>query len=289
MAKYDYFTWGWHTGWSNDDVDVDIYDVNPFRYRSYIYDEEMSMCYLQSRYYITTFSRFLNSDLPEYAQLQKNDHAGLNLFAYCNNDPVNKVDYNGNKSIFRKKFTRKKYTYVFIYNGDNSFEQQAKNSYYYNYYSNRVIAKYVTNVNDFLKAWNNMNNVGDIYLYLHGTPGRLYFKDAYIDLSQLEQRLEKKQINGSVFLFSCKGGMGERTKSVAYKLSQKTYCSPVYASMVGVSYTFSAKGCYARIEKKYYFSREYYTYWMCFRAKYNSSKVYITNLWTKNLKWRFYV
>ena len=121
-------------------------------------------------------------------------------------------------------------------------------------------------------------------MYLHGNNGALCFQDGSISVTQLEKRLNKKSINGSVFLLSCKGGMGERTKSVAYKLSQKTYYSPVYALMVGVSYTLSGKGYYARVEKKYYLSTEYYTYWMCFIAHYNSSKVDIYNLWVKDFK-----
>ena len=41
--------------------------------------------------------RFLNPDLPEYAQQQKDDYAGTNLFAYCVNNPINNEDYEGFK------------------------------------------------------------------------------------------------------------------------------------------------------------------------------------------------
>lgn len=33
--------------------------------------------------------------MPEYARIQKDDNAGINLFAYCCNDAVNNVDTNG--------------------------------------------------------------------------------------------------------------------------------------------------------------------------------------------------
>nr|MDD5837128.1 hypothetical protein [Eubacteriales bacterium] len=50
---------------------------------------------MQSRYYDPSICRFINSDLPEYAKLQKDDYAGTNLFAYCCNDAVNNSDPTG--------------------------------------------------------------------------------------------------------------------------------------------------------------------------------------------------
>lgn len=66
-----------------------------FGYKGYYRDEESNYYYLQSRYYIADWCRFINADLPEYAQLQKDEPTGINLFAYCCNDPVNNLDQNG--------------------------------------------------------------------------------------------------------------------------------------------------------------------------------------------------
>ena len=52
------------------------------------------MYYLQSRYYDPNTCRFINADS------QLNNSVGIlgaNLFAYCINDPVNMVDYLGDK------------------------------------------------------------------------------------------------------------------------------------------------------------------------------------------------
>ena len=66
-----------------------------FGYKGYYRDEESNYYYLQSWYYIADWCRFMNADLPEYAQLQKDDPTGTNLFAYCCNDPVNNMDPEG--------------------------------------------------------------------------------------------------------------------------------------------------------------------------------------------------
>jgi RHS repeat-associated protein len=65
---------------------------NPFRYRGYVYDEETGYYYLRSRYYYSLWGRFLNADT-----LLGNTGAVLshNMFAYCNNNPVNRRDPSG--------------------------------------------------------------------------------------------------------------------------------------------------------------------------------------------------
>ena len=97
LVNYYYDAWG--VPYSDDLSNNNLAEINPMRYRGYYYDCEMGLYYLQSRYYIPTFCRFLNSDLPEYAQVQKDDYAGTNLFAYCSNNPVNNSDPTGYFSL----------------------------------------------------------------------------------------------------------------------------------------------------------------------------------------------
>ena len=68
-------------------------DVNPLRYRGYVYDQETGFYYLQSRYYDPAIGRFLNAD----NLLIPDDVIGANLLAYCRSNPVNNVDSWGNK------------------------------------------------------------------------------------------------------------------------------------------------------------------------------------------------
>ena len=66
--------------------------VNPLRYRGYVYDWETGFYYLQSRYYDPAIGRFINAD--SYASTGQ-DIIGYNMFAYCGNDPIFRIDYDG--------------------------------------------------------------------------------------------------------------------------------------------------------------------------------------------------
>ena len=67
--------------------------ANPFRYRGYYYDSSIGLYYLNSRYYDPETGRFLNEDLISY--LEPETIGGINLYAYCLNDPVNNIDPSG--------------------------------------------------------------------------------------------------------------------------------------------------------------------------------------------------
>lgn len=64
--------------------------INPFRFKSYYYDEETKFYYLNSRYYDPFIGRFINAD--DIGMLAKGE---LNLFAYCENNPVMYSDSTG--------------------------------------------------------------------------------------------------------------------------------------------------------------------------------------------------
>ena len=72
----------------------DILNLNPFRYRGYYYDTETEFYYLNARYYDPQLKRFISAD-SVIAGIS-DSVTGYNLFAYCDNDPVNKTDVSGN-------------------------------------------------------------------------------------------------------------------------------------------------------------------------------------------------
>ena len=73
--------------------------LNPFGYRGYCFDGYTELYYLQSRYYDPNTGRFINGDDTNYLNAT-GTVLGCNLFAYCENDAVNRVDPRGDSSYY---------------------------------------------------------------------------------------------------------------------------------------------------------------------------------------------
>ena len=97
VVKYVYDAWGNHAVLDANGADItDVNHIgvlNPFRYRGYYYDTETELYYLQTRYYDPETGRFITIDGIEY--LDPETINGLNLYAYCGNNPVMNVDPTG--------------------------------------------------------------------------------------------------------------------------------------------------------------------------------------------------
>ena len=90
IAEYAYDAWGKSKVIKDTDG---IAEANPFRYRSYYYDVETRLYYLQTRYYDPEVGRFISQDDVSY--LDPNSINGLNLYAYCGDNPVMGYDPDG--------------------------------------------------------------------------------------------------------------------------------------------------------------------------------------------------
>ena len=95
VAEYEYDAWGNCTILRNTD---NIANTNPLRYRGYYYDTGTNLYYLQSRYYDANIGRFINADDAELLGMSGRVVSN-NLFAYCNNNPVNGMDPSGYYNI----------------------------------------------------------------------------------------------------------------------------------------------------------------------------------------------
>ncbi len=86
-ASYTYDPWGKILSATGP-----MAEENPIRYRSYYYDYETGLYYLQSRYYDPEIGRFINADnYPSTGQ----GLTGNNMFAYCGNNPIFRLDSTG--------------------------------------------------------------------------------------------------------------------------------------------------------------------------------------------------
>ena len=96
-AKYQYDPWGKVISVKKPDgTDLTgsghIGNLNPIRYRGYVYDNETGLYYVSSRYYDPEVGRWINAD--GYVSTGQGV-LGNNMFAYCGNNPVNRVDHTG--------------------------------------------------------------------------------------------------------------------------------------------------------------------------------------------------
>ena len=93
VVQYKYDAWGGIRTEVKDENHALIAELNPFRYRSYYYDTETNLYYLNTRYYDPEVGRFISQDDVSY--LDPEHINGLNLFAYCGNNPVMAIDQSG--------------------------------------------------------------------------------------------------------------------------------------------------------------------------------------------------
>ena len=92
VARYFYDAWG-VPEIKFDSSACSIATINPFRYRSYYYDEEIGLYYLQSRYYDSKLGRFISSDeAPIFNNTSCTASISINKFSYCLNDAANNAD-----------------------------------------------------------------------------------------------------------------------------------------------------------------------------------------------------
>ena len=138
VVTYTYNSWGLLTN-KTDTTTINLSTINPFRYRSYYYDEETNLYYLNSRYYNPEWGRFVNGD--KVITGQNIDSA--NIFVYCGNNSINAKDLNGKwftiEPSEKKKYQKTKGYSFFdiliekIFNKKTNRELQSKTQNCYSY------------------------------------------------------------------------------------------------------------------------------------------------------------
>ena len=101
IVSYEYDSWG-NILSIKDENGNEITDsnniglINPYRYRSYRYDTETGLYYLQSRYYSPEWGRFISCDKFMQSGQGILDN---NMYIYCINNPVKNYDPNGEAAL----------------------------------------------------------------------------------------------------------------------------------------------------------------------------------------------
>lgn len=95
IAEYSYGDFG-EPGKTYDIDGSGIAYLNPFRYRSYYFDQDLGLYHLKSRWYSPELRRFLSSDSPKVLLDQAfKSELLLNRYSYCANNPITYTDSQG--------------------------------------------------------------------------------------------------------------------------------------------------------------------------------------------------
>lgn len=97
LVKYKYDAWG-KCIIDASTTNTELANLNPFRYLSYYYDVETSLYFLKTRYYDPETGRFITID--DILYLDPESINGLNLYAYCGNNPIMYYDPTGHLAFF---------------------------------------------------------------------------------------------------------------------------------------------------------------------------------------------
>ena len=97
VAEYAYNAFGEHKVFDSLNQENTlanfIGNINPIRYRSYYYDKETGLYYLNSRYYDPEVGRFISP--ANISELNPKIIGGLNLYSYANNNPISRIGSSG--------------------------------------------------------------------------------------------------------------------------------------------------------------------------------------------------
>ena len=125
VVRYTYDSWGNHDITVLDSSCEQLANLNPFRYRSYYYDTDTDLYFLKTRYYDPEIGRFISIDGISY--LNPNAINGLNLYAYCKNNPAMYIDSNGTDAILITAYGKEG---LFIFGHSALLIQDENNKWY---------------------------------------------------------------------------------------------------------------------------------------------------------------
>ena len=89
VVQYAYNAWGKLVSTSGT-LATTVGEYNPFRYKGYYFDKETGLYYCHTRYYVSEWCRWLCADHIAYVRFDCLDQS--NLFVYCSNEPIGKID-----------------------------------------------------------------------------------------------------------------------------------------------------------------------------------------------------
>ena len=95
VVTYEYDAWGKEISYTAPGtLGSKLYQYNALKYRGYYFDAESGFYYVSSRYYDPEIGRFISADTIDILG-SSSDLYDMNLYAYCDNNPIVRVDSGG--------------------------------------------------------------------------------------------------------------------------------------------------------------------------------------------------
>lgn len=218
VVTYTYDAWGNIT---NKSGNILLANINPYRYKSYYYDNETGLYYLKYRYYDSKTGRFINTDNLEYTA---NNNTDYNLYAYCCNDPVNNFDPEGKASLRVRLFTI------------SEFFEETRDYLKDDLYDTGHIVYTQICISDsrskFIEWWNSLNGYDIAIINTHGVPQMLVTNESIeslINSNIVNTRLNYVNVKVVVVL-GCNCGHFSINDNIALVLSKRVLGGIVLAS-----------------------------------------------------------
>ena len=96
VVEYKYDAWGKPTLVRTLTTAYEaLAELNPFRYRGYVYDEETGLYYALNRFWNAYWQKFIIADDMDTVATMLMDLTDKNPYAYCDNNPVIREDKDG--------------------------------------------------------------------------------------------------------------------------------------------------------------------------------------------------
>lgn len=133
--------------------------LKEYRYCNKERDSVTGLYYYGSRYYHAAYGRMISADEPGY--IREGDSLSINLYAYCKNNPIVRMDLSGNCSTFIFHGKDQEYRAV---KEAKSFQPKA--------YTGPAANKKLPAGKDFVSQWGRMQSTATstIVIYQHGNP-----------------------------------------------------------------------------------------------------------------------
>ena len=273
ICEYRYDAWGNVTDIIGNQ---EIGNENPYRYRSYYYDSDINMYYLQSRFYDSKICRFISMDKRDMIVYMQDN---LNLYSYCNNNPVAYNDPMGTAA-----------TEIYIMSL-TEFEKESKNiADDFEKYINKTNFSYLfsDNLEHYELAWNRLSGVDIVVFNTHGNPKRIG-NGGVTDIDRLYtyeiKNLRYKSVKLLILLGCNNGHWTCLSSNVAYEFSKKISGTVVACDGTVQSGNFNSlfTAAFYSINDNYF--REWITFdrsnlgWIIYKNKNNIVTAYTTNIY----------